>query len=149
MGEERFELGLPGSPRHLRLVRSFIEMLAAHSPDVLLAPQAVIGMQLAVQEACINAIRHGEAGRLDARVRVVFLLAPNSLTVEVRDHGPGFDPAGVPRPDPELLQEGGYGVHIMRQGVHRVEARRESGEFVLTLTRFYDDARVPSALAGT
>ncbi|MCU0727342.1 MAG: ATP-binding protein [Planctomycetes bacterium] len=149
MTDERFEISLPGSPRHLRVVRSFLEMLAAHSPEVLLGPQAIIGIQLAVQEACINAIRYGESGRLDARVRVVFIVGPESLTVEVRDHGPGFDPDGIPPPDPELLREGGYGVHIMKQGVHRVEARRESGEFVLSLTRYYDDARMAHAIRGT
>jgi anti-sigma regulatory factor (Ser/Thr protein kinase) len=69
--------------------------------------------------------------------------------VEVRDHGPGFDPRSVPPPDPEELKEGGYGVHIMRQGVHRLEARRETGEFVLSLTRYYDGARAGRAPART
>ena len=146
MSEERFEITVPASPRPLRVVRKFLDLLAGHCPEVKLSPQALIELQLAIQEACINAIRYGESGRPDARVRVAFIVAEDRLTVEVRDRGPGFDPSEVPVPDPEELHEGGYGVHIMRRASHALTVRREGGEFVVSLTRYYED--VVAAASG-
>lgn len=145
MSEERFEITVPANPRPLRVVRNFLEVLAGHCPEVKLSPQALIELQLAIQEACINAIRYGESGRLDARVRVAFLVTEDRLTVEIRDRGPGFDPSAVSIPDPEELREGGYGVHIMRRASHALAVRREGGEFVVSLTRYYDEVAVAAS----
>ena len=73
-------------------------------------------------------------------MQAVVLKSPGGtdrMVVEVFDRGKGFDPDAVPVPDAEGLQEGGYGVFIMKQAMDRVETRRDRDGFVLSLTRFF------------
>jgi serine/threonine-protein kinase RsbW len=73
-------------------------------------------IELAVREAVINAIKHGNhylAGKL---VDVKFLIGQNALTIYVRDRGQGIDPTLLPDPlHPEkLLNPSGRGILWMR-----------------------------------
>ncbi len=79
-------------------------------------------MSVALREAVVNAIKHGN--RLDEkkRVEIEFALSARSLEVRVRDEGAGFDPGGVPDPvAPEnLLKSGGRGIFFMRSFMDEV-----------------------------
>lgn len=138
---EVLEIRIPGRPTYLSTVRAFFRALVRETPAIRLEPRETTELQLVLQEACINAIRHGSKRGHADEVRVRFLLLEDGLTMEVHDHGRGFDPDRIPAPDPEGLQEGGYGVWIMKQSVDRVEAKRSPGGFVLSLTKRY---RVPA-----
>jgi anti-sigma regulatory factor (Ser/Thr protein kinase) len=132
-----FEVRIPALARHVGLVRGFFGVLASECAAIRLAPREVSEVQLALQEACVNAIRHGGGAGPDGEIRVRFRAGGDRLTIEIRDRGPGFDPEAVPEPCAEALQEGGYGVFIMKESMDGVEARREEGDFVLALTRLY------------
>ena len=140
MTGERIEISVPARTRYLQAVRDFFAQLCEDLPEIRLDERARAEVLLVLQEGCINAIRHGQTGARGAVVQVAFLLADDRLTIEIRDHGPGFDPLRIPRPAPELLQEGGYGVFIMKQSMDLVETRREGGDFVLSLTRLYENS---------
>ena len=73
-------------------------------------------LSVALRESMVNAIKHGNRFDDLKRVHVEFTFAPNSLQVEVRDEGPGFDPGGVADPlAPEnLLKADGRGIFFMR-----------------------------------
>lgn len=77
----------------------------------------VFGARLSLEEALVNAIRHGHRGDTTKRVDVRFHVCSEQLLVEVRDQGPGFDPDGLPDPlAPENLERpGGRGVFLIRQ----------------------------------
>jgi serine/threonine-protein kinase RsbW len=55
-------------------------------------------VRMAVEEAVINAIRHGHGGDTSKPVRVHYRVTPAELLAEVEDEGPGFRPADVPDP---------------------------------------------------
>ena len=134
---DRFEVTVPGRTRHLGAIRRFFRVLVEENDEVRFDEDEIHEIQLVLQEACINVIRHsGSKCYLDP-VRVVFAFEPDRMIVEVFDRGKGFDPDAVPPPDAEGLQEGGYGVFIMKQAMDRVETRRDRDGFVLTLTRFF------------
>lgn len=81
-----------------------------------LEEDAAHDLDLAVRESVVNAIRHGNRADATKRVGVRFSFSPESLDVEVRDEGEGFDPASVPDPlAPEnLLRASGRGIFFMR-----------------------------------
>ena len=89
-------------------------------------------LELVLQEACVNAIKHSGCGGSYA---VAFILTPDSITIEVRDRGLGFDPDRVPDPVPANLCVNGYGVFIIKKSMDRVTARRDGGEFVLSMSK--------------
>jgi serine/threonine-protein kinase RsbW len=81
------------------------------------------GVHLALEEALVNAIRHGNRSDVTKRVHVSCKLSPQRLWVEIRDEGPGFKPEDVPDPtDPDRLEiPSGRGIMLMRAFMSRVE----------------------------
>jgi len=137
---DRIEVVIPNSTRYLGTVRDLFRSMARDCSEVFLRDRDVAELQLVLQEACINAIRHGRPRGAGGSLRVVFVFHPDRLVIEVHDGGPGFDPDSVPDPDPENLQEGGYGVYIMKQSMDLVEARRDARGFVLSMTKHLEPA---------
>jgi len=86
-------------------------------------PHDIFSIQLAMEEALINAIKHGN--RLDASKRVLVrcALSPALLRVEIADEGQGFDPAAIPDPTDAAHLESpcGRGIMLMRNFMSRVE----------------------------
>ena len=74
------------------------------------------GVRLALEEAIVNAIKHGHRGDTSKPIHFRYALTPAEVTAEVEDQGPGFDPAALPDPlAPENLERhGGRGVFLMR-----------------------------------
>jgi serine/threonine-protein kinase RsbW len=80
------------------------------------ADQDFFGIRLALEEAIVNAIRHGHRNDPSKIVHIRYQASQQQLLVEIQDEGPGFDPEGVPDPlSPENLERpGGRGVLLMR-----------------------------------
>ncbi len=78
---------------------------------------------MAVREAVINAIRHGNREQPGKRVEVAVDSGPDELVVRVSDEGQGFDPDSLPDPrEPEnLLKPSGRGIFLMNQYLDAVE----------------------------
>jgi serine/threonine-protein kinase RsbW len=71
---------------------------------------------LATGEVLTNVIRHGYGNRPDQPIDVRLDLEPERVLIVVSDVAAPFRPrAGVP-PEPQVLAEGGYGLHV----VHRL-----------------------------
>jgi serine/threonine-protein kinase RsbW len=85
---------------------------------------------VAVREAVINAIKHGNREDLSKLVTVEFTLAPPvahaELVIRIRDQGEGFEPEGIGNPlSPEnLMKSSGRGIFFMRSFMDDVTLRR-------------------------
>ena len=89
-----------------------------------LGPDASHFFSLALREAIVNAIRHGNGGDPTGRVTVSLMAnGGGKLVFTVGDEGSGFDPRNVPDPrEPENLDRGGgRGVFYMNQFADRVD----------------------------
>jgi serine/threonine-protein kinase RsbW len=94
-----------------------ISRILAGMKDAGFTPKEIFGTRLGLEEAFVNAIKHGHKGDTSKRVEVRFQISDRQLLVEIRDQGPGFDPEGLPDPlAPENLERpGGRGVFLIRQ----------------------------------
>jgi serine/threonine-protein kinase RsbW len=101
------------------------------------ARRDIFGVHLAVDEALVNAIRHGNRMDADKHVRFCCWLSPKKVRVEVTDEGPGFDPDCLPDPTApaHLHCPGGRGVLLMRAFMSRVEFRDRGNHVVLEKER--------------
>ena len=81
------------------------------------------GLRLSVDEAVINAIKHGNQFHPDKTVRVDFLSNETGVRIEIEDQGPGFRPEDVPDPtaDENLERPSGRGLMLMREFMTHVE----------------------------
>jgi serine/threonine-protein kinase RsbW len=138
VGRKFVEISIPSDTGHLPAVRSFLRALMAGPGWACPAERVQSELELVLQEACVNAIRHAGGSREREAITVAFDLFHNGITIEVRDLGRGFDIDSVPEPRASRLQEGGYGVFIIQEIMDRVEVRRRGRHFVLSMTRFFD-----------
>jgi serine/threonine-protein kinase RsbW len=91
--------------------------------DRATADALLMRAELATHEACMNVVDH--AGLPDgSTIELLAALNDDRLTVTVRDAGQPFDLAHVSVPDPQVLQERGYGVKIIRSLVNNLAYRR-------------------------
>lgn len=74
------------------------------------------GTRLSLEEAIVNALRHGNGGDPRKTVHIRFAVSNHLIVAEVEDEGPGFNPYTLPDPlAPEHLERpGGRGVFLMR-----------------------------------
>lgn len=82
----------------------------------------IFSVQLAVEEALVNAIKHGNRSDVSKSVVTRCWLSSRLLRVEIADEGDGFDPDAVPDPTlPDRLEEpSGRGIMLMRTFMTRV-----------------------------
>lgn len=80
------------------------------------------GIHVSLEEAIINAIKHGNQRDPEKRVHVVVKSTPQDFYLLVVDEGPGFDPDAVPDcTAPENLELGsGRGLLMMRHYMDEV-----------------------------
>jgi len=103
---------------------------------------------IAVREAVINAVAHGNKKDPARRVEVHFKVRPGKVEVRVRDEGEGFDPASTPDPTAgdNRLKTTGRGLLLIRAFVDDVAFRyREGRGMELALVKRHR-GRKPAAL---
>jgi serine/threonine-protein kinase RsbW len=91
----------------------------------------VMQIAMAVREAAVNAVLHGNAYDPEKKVELEFVRTKDDLVIFVRDQGKGLDLAKVPDPlAPEnLLKTSGRGIFLIRS--------------------FMDDVQITPSQAGT
>jgi serine/threonine-protein kinase RsbW len=144
---EPIVLDLPSEAGVLNLVRAALRAVADDSRRVRLEAREVDEVQVALQEACTNAIRHAHKGDPTKRFRVEMRRLEHALEILVRDHGAPFDLDAPSPAQADALPEGGYGIRIMRSWMDEVAVTREGGGNVLRLVRRYRTAGVADAAA--
>lgn len=95
-----------------------------------------IGM--AIREAMVNAVVHGNQYNQNKRVRFSLSRTPQRFMVIIADEGSGFDFAHIPDPlAPEnLLRTSGRGIFLMRTFMDEVDLKHlESGGTEVTLVK--------------
>ena len=103
--------------------------LFAHTP---LTERHIKDLKQAVMEMGGNAIEWGHRKNAELVLRITYRIDPTSMTLIIKDQGPGFDPRDLPHAasdeDPirhleirnELgLREGGFGIMLARGLVDR------------------------------
>ena len=91
-------------------------------------------VELALQEALSNAIRHGCKGDPSKRVQCCVTFDElGDIVIVVRDPGTGFDVSAVPNPleGANLLKPGGRGVFLINQMMDTVEYAEQGREVVM------------------
>jgi serine/threonine-protein kinase RsbW len=80
---------------------------------------------MAVREAAVNAVLHGNAYDPNKKVFVAYEMTPDALVITVTDQGKGLDPRCIPDPlAPEnLLKASGRGIFLIRSFMDEVTIR--------------------------
>jgi len=108
-----FEFVIPSDLNEARRLQEFIErqLQQCHYED-----KEIFGIRLALEEAIVNAIKHGNQMDRGKKVHVRFRVLPERFDVGVTDEGPGYNPGDVPDPlaDENLERPSGRGLFLMQ-----------------------------------
>ena len=105
----------------------------------------VFAVHLAVQEAFVNALKHGNKMDSSKKVRIDYCVSCDKVDISMTDEGPGFEPEEVPDPrcGENIYKANGRGLLLMRSYMDMVEYN-EQGNCV-HLVRYREKPK----LAGT
>jgi serine/threonine-protein kinase RsbW len=131
---EEFEIFIPsdttaGQSVQDRIVR-FLEDLQYNDRDVF-------GIRLAMEEALVNAIKHGNRMDPQKSVRIACRISHRKIRIEIEDQGSGFQPESVPDPtaDENLERPCGRGIMLMRAFMTLIEYNEAGNRVVLEKDR--------------
>jgi serine/threonine-protein kinase RsbW len=94
-------------------------------------------VKLALIEACINAFEHSQS--TDRQVFIKFIIEDDQMSVIITDHGTGFDPSVVPRPELATkmgkANKRGWGLMLIENLMDSVDIVSSSQGTTLTMTK--------------
>ncbi len=110
---------IPSDPAEARRVQDEIEQLlrAHHASE-----KEIFGIRLALEEALVNAIKHGNQLDRAKKVTVASRVDAGRFEVHITDEGAGFDPGDVPDPTAveNIERPCGRGLMLMRHYMSEV-----------------------------
>ena len=124
----KLEIQAPGEVRSLGHIRKAVADLA-HT--IGFPEDEVAKVEMAVDEACSNVVKHAYAPdkqwcwRHDPEIRLEIRTEDGRLVIEINDHGQKFDFAGYQPASIQArindMKTSGYGIFIMRQFMDEVQ----------------------------
>jgi anti-sigma regulatory factor (Ser/Thr protein kinase) len=116
----RAELELRSDLSELRRARAFVRSVCSALPGTPLAADRVAELELAVNEATSNIMKHAYHGRTDQRIRLEAETFPDRVVIRLYHSGDPCDPSSVPPPALDGSQESGFGLFLIKQSVDDV-----------------------------
>jgi serine/threonine-protein kinase RsbW len=106
--------------------------------EFLLGEEKFVNLLIAVTEAVINAVIHGNKNNPEKKVNLNLKYDDKEITVKIKDEGEGFDPKNIPDPtsDENLFKESGRGIFIIRSLVDKFEFKTDKSGSELILTMY-------------
>jgi serine/threonine-protein kinase RsbW len=97
----------------------------------------IFGIRLALEEAIVNAIKHGNQLDNGKKVYVRFRVLPDRFDVGIIDEGHGYDPGDIPDPlaDENLERPSGRGLLLMRHYMTEVTVHPPGNRLTMSKVR--------------
>jgi serine/threonine-protein kinase RsbW len=112
----------------------FVQVISDHLCRLIGLDEDTLGwVGVAVREAVVNAVKHGNKNDPAKKVVVEFTTSPSAdpseIAIRIEDEGEGFDPDTLADPlAPEnLLKSSGRGIFLVRNFMQDVALRRVPG----------------------
>ena len=119
--------------RELRRTREFVREFCAGLRPSPLDQDRTAALELAVNEAASNVMKHAYHGRADQRISLEAEAFADRVIVRLHHLGERFDPSAVQPPAFDGSRESGFGIYLITQSVDEV--------------RYYRDARGRNCIA--
>jgi serine/threonine-protein kinase RsbW len=128
------KVSISSDPSEARRIQQDIEIaLKKHQ----YTEKEIFGIRLALEEALVNAIKHGNQMDHRKKVHITYHVRAEHFEIVIVDEGPGFDPADVPDPTaPENLERCcGRGLMLIKHYMTEVEYSSRGNSLRMRKTR--------------
>lgn len=131
---EQFQVVIPSDTSAGQAVQ---ERIVQRLEELRYSSRDVFGVRLALEEALVNAIKHGNHMDPEKSVRIECEISEDFVRVVIEDQGAGFKPENVPDPTQEenLERPCGRGIMLMRAFMSHVEYQGRGNVLVLEKRR--------------
>jgi len=120
----RAEIEIRSDLKELSRAREFVRTFCRHLPSPV-NDDCVGAVELAVNEAASNIMKHAYHGRTDQWIRLEAEAFPNQISFRLHHLGDPFDPSAVSPPALDGSQESGFGMYLIIQSVDEVRYYRD------------------------
>jgi PAS domain S-box-containing protein len=121
----RQEIDLHSDLKELRRVREFVRTLCSNLPGARLDEDSAAALELAVNEAASNIMKHAYHGRSDQSIHLEGEVFPDRVAIQLHHFGDAFDPSTAPPPPLDGSRESGFGAYIIASSVDEVRYYRD------------------------
>lgn len=125
-----YRLKLPADSANLDIIRKFIAGIAE---NMGFSEEDIYQIELAVDEACANVIKHAYVGdnTREKEIHVRVKTQPQKIEITIADRGIGFNPNAIQTPNMEeylkRMKPGGLGLHLIKTLMDKVSFRIHPG----------------------
>jgi sigma-B regulation protein RsbU (phosphoserine phosphatase) len=134
----RSEREIRSDLKDLARAREFVRGFCRTLPGSPLDEDRVAELELAVNEAASNVMKHAYHGRTDQRIHLEAEAFPDHVAVRLHHLGDPFDPSAAPPPAFDGSRESGFGVYLLTKSVDEVRYYRdERGGNCIALVKLY------------
>ena len=129
-----FQVTIPSDTSEAQEVQ---ERIIAQLEQYEYAMRDVFSMRLAIEEAIVNAIKHGNKRDVEKKVHVSWSVNAQRVTVAVEDEGAGFKLEEVPdcTAEENLDKPSGRGIMLMRNFLSSIEYNDKGNRVTLVKER--------------
>ena len=126
-------------PARLETIRTVMRVAEDLARQAHLDDQAIFHCRLALDEACVNIIRHSYANNSFGEIDVRFKIGRGAITISLTDFGEPYDPSRVYTPPGRSslgeAMPGGLGLHLIKSVMDDVQYRTGSGRNRLVMVK--------------
>ncbi|MEN6385097.1 MAG: ATP-binding protein [Phycisphaerales bacterium] len=104
-------------------LRKTCSKILCHSKQLGYSDDDIFAMHLSMEEAIVNAVKHGNRADCDKNVTIEYDLTPDKIIITITDEGGGFEPANVddPRSGENIYKTSGRGVLLIKSYMDSIE----------------------------
>ena len=117
----------------MRAVEALEELAVAKG----VSKQTAFGLALALEECGSNVVHHALQGDAQQKFEIEIEHLGDSIVIELRDHGPEFDPTAAAERATEEDDDipGGWGIQLVRRYADEIRYRRHDGQNILRIAK--------------
>jgi serine/threonine-protein kinase RsbW len=110
-------------PSDIKLVHKTSAEILSSLKELKINESDLFDIRFSLEEALINAIKHGNQGNLNLMININLEKRPDKVEISVEDEGGGFNVQDVPDPTKRenLLKGSGRGVFLIQKLMDKVE----------------------------
>jgi PAS domain S-box-containing protein len=121
----RAEIEIRSDLKELRQAREFVRGFCRNLPDPPLDEDRLAALELAVNEAASNIMKHAYHGREDQWIHLEGEAFPEYVSIRLHHLGDPFDPSLAPAPVLDGSRESGRGAYMISRSVDQVRYYRD------------------------
>ncbi len=117
--------------------RNLQELIEKQLRHCAFEDKEIFGIRLALEEAIVNAVKHGNRMERGKNVHVRYRIQPDRFDVGITDEGPGYNHCDVPDPllDENLERASGRGLFLMKHYMTEVVVHPPGNRLTMSKVR--------------